>query len=327
MASINRRQTLQLGLGALPALAATPALAQAPWPARSVHILLPFGAGGAVDTVCRLLFAKATERLKQTFIIENRTGGHTMVAASATLQQPKDGYWFYATGAQFLINPVLMKDLPFDFATAFQPVARVAIFPQMLAVRADFPAKNMAEFVAHAKANPGKVSWGTPPAAGMAHMAGALLQSKLDIKLNHIPYRLATEAVRDVGGGQIDCVIMTTSTIQPALQGNKARILALTGPKRLESMPDIPTIAETVIPGYSTDDWFGLFAQRGVPAEIGNQLRAALVEAAREPDVVAKLAPLGIVLPIEETATFDKFLGDQRIILTQLIKETGIKLE
>lgn len=327
MTRITRRTALHLGLAAPALLATSAARAQSAWPAKSVHIVLPFGAGGAADTVCRVIFAKVAEKLKQSFVIENKTGGNTMVASSAALQLPKDGYAFLVNAAQFLINPVLMKDLPFEFATAFTPVTRIAAFPQVVAVRSDFPAQTIAEYIAHAKANPGKVSFGTPPAAGMAHMAGAFIQSKLGIKLTHAPYRLATEAVRDVSGGQIDSVILTTSTIQPALQSAKARVLAVTSSRRSPAVPEAPTLAETVLPGFDMDDWVGLFAATGVPAEIVQQMQAAIADAAKEPDVVARLSPLGTVIVADRSEAFAKFLVDQRGVLTALIKETGIKLE
>src|SRR5262245_36379284 len=133
MRLVSRRDTLKMGLAAPLALQAGGAWAQAAWPTKPVHIILPFGAGGAVDTVCRMVFAKVSEKLKQSFVIENRTGGNTMVASSAALQMPKDGYAFLANAAQVLINPILMKDLPFDFATAYTPVTRLAAFPQVLA--------------------------------------------------------------------------------------------------------------------------------------------------------------------------------------------------
>lgn len=326
MTAISRRRTLQYGLAA-PFVLTSASSAQAPWPTKSVHIVLPFGAGGAADTVCRVIFAKVSEKLKQSFVIENKTGGNTMVASSAALQMPRDGYAFLVNAAQFLINPVLMKDLPFDFAASFVPVTRLAAFPQVVAVRNEFPAKTIAEFVAHAKANPGRVTFGTPPAAGMAHMAGAFIQNKLGVRLTHAPYRLATEAVRDVGGGQINSVILTTSTIQPALQGNKARVLAVTSAKRTPALPDAPTLNETVLPGFDMDDWVGVFAAKGVPETIIAALQAAIADAAKEPDVIARLSPLGTVLLASPTAEFAKFLGEQREILTQLIREAGIKLE
>lgn len=327
MSTISRRGALQLGLG-MPFVAGLDgASAQGGWPSKSVHIVLPFGAGGAADTVCRVVFAKVAEKLKQSFVIENKTGGNTMVASSTAQQLPKDGYSFLVNSSQYLINPVLMKNLPFDFAATFGPVTRLAAFPQVVAVRSDFPAKDIGEFIADVKANPGKVSFGTPPAAGMAHMAGAYIQNTLGIKLNHAPYRLATEAVRDVGGGQIDMVILTTSTIQPALQGNKVRILAVTSAKRVATMPDVPTLGETVLPGFNMDDWVGLFAQTGVPEPTIRQLQEAIAGASREPDVIARLAPLGTVLLAEPTPVFAKFLNDQRQILTRLIKDTGISLE
>ncbi len=327
MSLFSRRKALQLAAAAPALLASRVTQAQGPWPAKAVHIMLPFGAGGAADTVCRVVFAKVADKLKQPFVIENKTGGNTMVASSAAQQMPKDGYSFLVNSSQFLINPVLMKNMPFDFAAAFGPVTRLAAFPQVVAVRSDFPAKDIAEFVAHAKANPGKVSFGTPPAAGMAHMAGAHIQNKLGFKLNHAPYRLATEAVRDVGGGQIDLVILTTSTIQPALQANKVRILAVTSAKRVPTMPDVPTLAETVLPGFDMDDWVGLFAQTGVPVEIIKQMQVAVADASKDPDVIARLAPLGTNLVAEPTEVFAAFLDAQRALLTQLIKDTGITLE
>lgn len=327
MTRISRRRALQLSLGAPALLGPRAAYSQGAWPTKQVHIVLPFGAGGAADTVCRVVFAKVAEKLKQPFVIENKTGGNTMVASSAAQQMPKDGYSFLVNSSQYLINPVLMKNMPFDFAATFGPVTRLAAFPQVVAVRSDFPAKDIGEFIAYAKANPGKVSFGTPPAAGMAHMAGAHIQNKLGIKLNHAPYRLATEAVRDVAGGQIDVVILTTSTIQPALQSNKARILAVTSAKRVLTMPDVPTLTETALPGFDMDDWVGLFAQTGVPADIIKQMQAAVADASREPDVIARLAPLGTNVLAEPTEIFAKFLNDQRLLLTQLIKDTGITLE
>jgi len=327
MLRIDRRRALQLGLAAPLAMNSTVARAQASWPAKPVHIVLPFGAGGAADTVCRVIFAKVSEKLKQSFVIENKTGGNTMVASSAALQMPKDGYAFLVNSSQFIVNPVLMKDMPFDFATSFVPVTRLAAFPQVVAVRSDFPAKDINEYLAYAKANPGKLSFGTPPAGGMAHMAGAYIQNKLGVRLLHSPYRLATEAVRDVSGGQIDSVILTTSTIQPALQAEKARVLAITSANRIPTMPNVPTLAETVLPGMDMDDWVGLFAAKGVPDAIVAQMQAAIADAAAEPDVVARLAPLGTIVLASPTPVFAKFLDDQREVLTKLIREAGIKLE
>lgn len=327
MNPISRRGALQLGMGAPFLLGTKGAAAQAAWPAKPVHIVLPFGAGGAADTVCRIVFGKVAEKLKQSFVIENKTGGNTMVASSAALQMPKDGYSFLVNAAQFIINPILMKDLPFDFATSYVPVTRIAAFPQVVAVRSDFPAKTIQEYIAHAKANPGKVNFGTPPAAGMAHMAGAYIQSKLGIRLTHAPYRLATEAVRDLSGSQIDSVILTTSTIQPALQANKARVLAVTSARRSPAVPDAPTLAETILPGFNMDDWVGLFAQKGVPDEIIKQMGDAVGDAAKDPAVLARLAPLGTLVLAEPRDVFSKFIDDQRRLLTELIKDTGIKLE
>jgi tripartite-type tricarboxylate transporter receptor subunit TctC len=327
MKKTTRRQALKIGLAAPFVLQTGATWAQQPWPSRPIHLIVPFGAGGAVDTVCRLLGAKISEKLKQNIIIENKTGGNTMVASSAALQMPKDGYAFLVTAAQYLINPILMTNLPLDFATDFTPVVRIAAFPQVIAVRSDFPAQTIAEYISHAKANPGKVSYGTPPAAGMAHMAGALIQSKTGIKLNHAPYRLATEAVRDVAGGNIDSVLLTTSTIQPALQSQKARVLAVTSAERVSILPDAPTISETIIPGFQMDDWFGMFAETGVPDSIQQRMQDVVIEVSKDPAVIERLRPLGSVVLAHPKPQFQKFLDEQRTVLAHLIMETGIKLD
>lgn len=323
----SRRDVLKTALAA-PLVIRTSALqSQETWPNRTVHIMVPFGAGGAADTVCRVVFAKVSEQLKQSVVIENRTGGNTVVASSAALQAPKDGYTFLINAAQFLINPVLMKDLPFDFRASFGPVTRMAAFPQVVAVRKDFPAATIEDYIAYAKANPGKVSYGTPPAAGMAHMAGALIQNRTGIRLVHAPYRLATEAVRDLSGGNLDMVILTTSTIQPALQGNTARVLAITSAKRTPALPDVPTLAERVLPGFDMDDWTGLFAATGVPEPIMQQMQNAVAQASKDPAVIARLAPLGTNILGDPTESFAKFLDEQRDVLTRLIADANIKLE
>lgn len=323
----SRRDVLKAALAAPLLLRAGATHSQEAWPNRPVHIIVPYGAGGAADTVCRVVFAKASEQLKQSFVIENRTGGNTVVGSSAALQAPKDGYTFLINSSQVIVNPVLMKDLPFDFRTSFVPVTRMAAYPQVVAVRKDFPAATIEEYLAHAKANPGKVTFGTPPAAGMGHMAGALIQNRTGVRLVHAPYRLATEAVRDVSGGHLDSVILTTSTIQPALQGNTVRVLAITSAKRSPALPDVPTLAERVLPGFDMDDWTGVFAATGVPPPIIQQMQSAVAQASRDPAVVARLSPLGTNILGDSTDAFASFLDAQRDVLTRLIADANIKLE
>jgi tripartite-type tricarboxylate transporter receptor subunit TctC len=334
MSRIDRRAALGLApaAAALAALAAARADAQpaqpeaGAWPTRPVRIIVAFGPGGAADTATRAFGARMSETLRQQIVVENRTGGNSVIAGSATLQSPRDGYTFLIDAAQQLTNPLLVSDLPFDYRTAFVPVSQFVYFPQVIAVRRDFPAATIEEFVAYARANPGRVTYGTPPAAGMAHMAGEVLMRDLDFRMTHAPYRAATDAARDVGSGNLDAVLLTTSTIRPIAQAGRARVLAVTSARRSAAYPDAPAIAERLLPGFEMNDWMGLFAATGVPAPIVARMGAAAADAARDTGVRARLEPLGAELVGSTPDEFAAFLTRQREVLARVIREANIRL-
>ena len=319
---VKRRRVLFLGLATL--FAARTTYAQADWPSRSLHIIVPFSAGGAGDTSARAVGAQLAEILGQNVIIENRTGGNAVVAASAVLQSPKDGYTFILDAANQLTNRLLIKDLPFDYRTSFIPITMAVRAPQVLAVRQDFPAKNIVEFLDYVRAHPGTVSCGTPPTGAMGHLALALLQQRAGIRLIHTPYRGGADAARDIMGGQIDSAIITTSTARgPSLAG-KIRMLAVTSTARSAAYPDVPTFAERGFSGYDMDDWFGLFAAAGTPPAIVPRMQAAVAQASRNPRLIASMASLGTV-PIANTPEeFTAWLAQQREILEKLIRDANI---
>ena len=328
MAGTTRRDILGLGLGTLvlsrTGQAQTPAAPD--WPTRPVRFLIPFPPGGGGDTVARAVAAKASELLGQPVVVENRTGGNAVVAATAVLQPPNDGYTYLWDGNNQVSNALLIKNLQFDYRTAFVPIAMTARFPQVLAVRVDFPAKNFEGFLEYVRANPGKVSVGTPPSGGMGHLALELLQRRAGIRLIHAPYRGGPDAVRDVMGGQIDAVLLTTSTIRPPLQAGKVRLMALTSAQRSPVYPDVPTIAESGFPGYDMDDWNGLFGPAGMPAAIVPRLHAAVGQACRDPELVAKMGPLGTVLVSPSREEFGTWLARQREVVGEVIREANITL-
>ena len=218
-----------------------------------------------------------------------------------------------------------MKDLNIDYQKAFVPVMLTARFPQVIAVRQDFPAQTFDDFVKYCKANPNKVSCGTPPAGGAGHLALALLQRLGDFTVVHTPYKGGPDATRDLMGGQIDSVFLTTSTIRPALQGNKARVIAVSSAQRVAMFPDVPTIAERY-PGYDMDDWNGLFAPAGTPPAIIARMNAAVTQALKDPAIVEKLAPTGTVLAPTTTAEFVVWLAKQRETMERTIKDANIVL-
>ena len=323
MATISRRTALALGVAA--PFIARGAAAQDAWPNRPIRLVIPFTAGGGGDSALRPLAAKMSEILGQNIVVENRTGGNAVIAANAVLQA-RDGYTFLVDAANQVTNPLLLRDLPFDYRTAFVPVTQTARFPQVLALKTDFPARTVQEFIEHAKANPGRVSVGTPPAAGAGHLALALLEQRADIRLLHAPYRGGADAARDIMGGSIDSMILTSSTARPPIETGRARPIALTGAERLATLPGVPTLAEAGFPGFDMDDWNGLFAPAGTPATVVARLQSAVAEACRDPGVLARMAPLGTVLVGQSTPDFATWLDNQREVVTRVIREANITL-
>ncbi len=302
------------------------ARAQGEWPQRPVRWVVAFAAGGAADTAARSAAARAQEIIGQSIVIENRTGGNAVIAAQAVLQSPPDGYSFLVDAANQLTNPLLMRDLGFDYRTAFAPVTQIASFPQVIAVKRDFPARTIAEFIALAKAAPNTISYGTPPAAGMAHLAGELFQRLAGIRLVHAPYRGGADAARDIAAGVLDAVLITTSSIRPPVQAGLARILAVTSPQRTAAFPDVPTLAESGFPGYDMNDWNGLFAATAVPQPIVLKMAAAVAEACRDPATRARMDPLGAEMVGSTPEGFANWLEAQRPIVARVVREAGITL-
>ena len=316
----------------LGAALATPFLArhgwaQAKWPNGPLRWVVAYAAGGAADTVARNVGARVSDIIGQQVIIDNRTGGNSLVAETAVMQAPRDGMTFLIDAANQITNEFLIKDIPFNYEKTWIPVTRLADFPQVLAVKADFPAKTLKEYIDAAKAKPGTIGVGTPPAAGMAHMASEQLQKLAGIKLIHAPFRGGADAARDIGAGAIDSVIITTSSIRPPLVAGRCRILAVTSVQRTQTFPDAPTIAESGFPGFDMNDWNGLFAATGVPMEIVTRMREICAEAIKDAKVKERLDPSGAILIADTPTDFKKWLDGQRTLLGKLIKDANIKLE
>lgn len=324
MTRLLRRGVLAAGLAA-PFLARH-GFAQGDWPKGPVRWIVAFAAGGAADTVARNVGARISEIIGQQVIVDNRTGGNSLVAANAVLQAPRDGQTFLIDAANQLTNPLLIKDLPFDYEKTWLPVTKLSDFPQVVAVKQELAAKTLQEYVAAAKAKPGTISYGTPPAAGMGHMAGEELQRRADIKLIHAPYRGGADAARDIGAAAIDSVIITTNSIRPPLAAGRVRILAVTSLKRVAIFPDVPTVAEAGYPDYDMIDWNGLFAATGTPPELIARMQAVSAEAIKDAKVKERLDAAGAVLTPNTPAEFKAWLEEQRTLLGKLITAGNIKL-
>jgi tripartite-type tricarboxylate transporter receptor subunit TctC len=325
MSKATRRSLLGAALSA-PFLARH-GWAQAKWPNGPLRWVVAYAAGGAADTVARNVGARVSEIINQQIIIDNRTGGNSVVAETAVMQAPRDGMTFLIDAANQVTNQYLIKDIPFDYEKTWIPVTRLSDFPQVLAVKSEFEAKTLKDYIDMAKAKPGVIGFGTPPAAGMAHMAGEQLQKLAGIKLIHAPYRGGADAARDIGAGAIDSVIITTSSIRPPLVSGRCRVLAVTSEKRVATLPDVPTIAESGFPGFDMNDWNGLFAATGVPTEIVNRMQEICAEAIKDAKVKERLDPSGAILVADTPADFKKWLDGQRKLLGKLIVDANIKLQ
>jgi tripartite-type tricarboxylate transporter receptor subunit TctC len=315
-AMLPRRSALLLPALALPGLARAQA--------RPVRLLVGFAPGGAADTVARLIAPRLGENLGTTIVVENRAGASGTIAAAAVAQSAPDGTTLLFTTLSHATNPFLLTGLPFDYATAFVPISQVVLWPQLLAVKTGFPARDFASFLAHARATP--VTHGTPGNATAQHLAAELLAMRTGAKLEHVPYRGGADAARDLAAGVVDAAFMTTSTALPVLQAGRAQVLAVCTPERLAAYPDAPTIAEAGVPGYALSDWCAMFAPSGTPDATLRRIHAGIVFALEQPEVRRRLDDLSSPPLGSSPAAFAAFLREEGPRLGEVIRAAGIRL-
>lgn len=287
------RRSLIAG-AALAPLAARRAFAQAPgaYPSRPVRIIVAWAPGGAVDTVARRLAQKLSDQLGQPFVVENKAGATGTIGAAEAARAAPDGHTLLALDNTYAMLPFLLNRLPFDHAAAFAPVSVSAFSPVLLAVGSRTPYRTLAELIAAARREPEKITYGTGGIGSAPHFATEAFQQAAGIKLYHVPYRGAGEAVTAVVSGQVDLVMISLGSALGSIQGGLLRPLAISGEHRIATMPELPTFAEAGMPGFGVVNWSGLAAPRGTPAAIIERLRAEMARALATPDMQAFLASL-----------------------------------
>jgi tripartite-type tricarboxylate transporter receptor subunit TctC len=321
---IHRRKLLRLA-GATAALPMISRIARADnYPSRTVKIMVGYSAGGGVDISARLFGQWLSERLRQQFIVENRTGAATNIATEAVVRSPPDGYTLLLVNAANAINATYYEHLNFNFLRDIAPVAGIGRFPYFMAVNPKFPARNVAEFVAYAKANPGKVNMGMAGAGGPDHASGELLQLLTGIKMTNVPYRGTAPAITDLISGQVDMVFCTVPAAIQYVQSGKLRALAVTGATRYAKMPDVPTVGETV-KGFESAQWYGVGAPAGTPAPIINVLNKEIRAGLADAKIKDRLDSLGGIPMTTSPAEFGKFLADETEKMAKVIKAAGVK--
>ena len=321
---LPRRRFLHFAAGAAGA-AALPSVARAEsYPSRPVRMLVGSTPGASPDVIARLIGQWLAERLGQPFVVENRPAGGGNLAAEPVVRAPPDGYMLLVFSASNAIDTTLLDTLNFDLARDIAPVAGLIDLPMLLSVNPSFPAKTLPEFIAYAKANPGKVNIGTPPVGSPQYVSGALLEMMTDTKIAVIPYRGGPGAVTDAISGQIQGVIGTVLLVLSQVRAGSLRPLAITSKTRSELLPDVPAMAE-VLPGYEASQWIGIGAPKNTPASVIDKLNGEINAALADPALKAKVTALGgMVLP-GSAGEFGKFVADETAKWAKVVKFSGAR--
>jgi tripartite-type tricarboxylate transporter receptor subunit TctC len=324
--TLRRRRFLQISAAGM-ALPTLPRLARAEtYPSRTVRIIVATSAGGTTDIVARLLGQWLADKLGQSFIVENRTGGGNNIGTEAAARSPADGYTLFMANTVNAINTTLYKNLNYNFTTDLVPVAIVMRSPVIMQVHPSVPAKTVPEFIAYAKANPGKVNMGSGGVGATGHMAGELFQLMAGIKLVHVPYRGESLALTDLLGGQVQVVFATAGSSIQYIKADKLRPLAVTTTERIALLPDLPTLKE-YLPGYEASSWNGLTAPKNTPPEIIEKLNREINAAMADPTVKSRIVDLGGPPIIGSPADFGKIIAEDTAKWAKVIQFSGAKAE
>jgi tripartite-type tricarboxylate transporter receptor subunit TctC len=321
---LPRRKFLRVTAGA----GALPILPRVAWgqsyPTRPVRIIVPFPAGQATDTIARLIAQSLSERLSQGFVIENRTGAGGNIGTEAAVHAPPDGYTLVQNGLSAAFNATLYPKLNFDLVRDLAPVASVGGGPYVMVINPSVPAKTIPEFIAYAKANPGKLNMGSSGNGSVSHVFGELFKMMTGIELVHVPNRGGY--ITDLLGGQTQVVFGTIASSAHLISAGKLRALAVTTAARSAVLPDVPAIGESV-PDYDGSQWYGFCAPRGTPSAIIDKLNGEINAALDDPKLKARLADLGVdPMPLTPDG-FGKFMADEIEKWAKVIRTAKLKVE
>jgi tripartite-type tricarboxylate transporter receptor subunit TctC len=297
--------------GALLVGLVAPAYAQE-WPQKSIRIIVAFGPGGGSDIVTRIIGQSLQEKFGQPVVVENKPGAGGTLGNEIVARADKDGYTIGIMTAGQIIAAVMNKSLRYDTLTAFDPIAQVATAGLLMSTRPDFPANDVKELVALAKASPGKLSFGTAGFGATQHLAAEMFKQVAGVNMLHVPYRTSPETVTAVLGKQVDVIIDTVSAVLGQVQSGQIKALAVTGKDRFPAVPNVPAAIESgVLPGYDVTTWYGFFAPRGTPPAVIAKLNKAMNEIIAEPAVRERLTKAGVVVKGSTPEAFGAFMADE----------------
>ena len=308
------------------ACAAGNALAQS-YPAGPVRMIVPFPAGGGVDSAGRILATRLTESYGKSFVIENRGGANGNIGTEVAAKSPKDGYTLLFTGAGFVTNPSLYAKVPYDAVKDFEPISLMALGPNVLVVHPSLPVKSVKELIALAKAKPGQIGFAGSGSGSTPHLAGELFNTMAGVTMVHIPYRGSGPAMIGVLGGETPVMFLPAINAGPHVKTGRLRAIAVTSTSRLPAMPELPTVAEAGLGGYESSQWYGLLAPAGTPEEILNPLNAHVVKIMQAADMKSRLTEDGLV-PIGGTREqFAAHIKTEIAKWAKVIKQSGARID
>jgi tripartite-type tricarboxylate transporter receptor subunit TctC len=323
---IPRRRLLHLAAGAalLPAFSKL-ANAQT-FPARPIRLVIGYTPGGSADLTARLMGQWLSERLGQSFVVENRPGGGTNIANEAVVRAPPDGYTLLLAAPANAINATLYDKLNFNFLRDIEPVAGIIRFPNVVVVNPSVPVKTIPELIAYAKANPGKLNMASSGNGSTIHMSGELFKMLTGTDMVHVPYRGGAPALTDLIAGQVHVMFDNIPTCAEHVKSGKLRGLAVTSTTRSEVLPDLPTVAD-YLPGYEASAWYGIVAPKSTPAEITSRLNKEINAVLADPAAKTRFAELGAILLPGSDADFGKLLADETEKWAKVVKFSGARVD
>ena len=295
------------------------------WPQRPIRLIIPFGPGGGSDVIGRIIAQSLQEKLGQPVIVDNRPGAGGTLGNEAVARAESDGYTLGIMTAGQIIAAVMNKSLRYDTRTAFEPISQVATAGLIIVTRPDFPADNVKELVAAAKANPGKITFGSPSFAATQHFTGELFKQIAGIDMLHVPFRTSPEAIAAILGRQVDVLFETITAVLGQVRSGQIKALAITGKDRFPAVPQVPAAIESgVLPDFDVTTWYGFFAPRGTPTTIISKLNRTLNEVLTHADVKQRLTTAGVVVQGSTAAAFGKYMENEFLRWNAVRERAGI---
>ncbi len=313
--------------GALSAVAPSVAQTTGVYPNQSIRMVVPYPPGGPTDITARVVAAEMSKTLGQSVVIDNRPGASGMIGSEMVTKAASDGYTLLANASIHVINPSVYPDMRFDAIKDFAPITQLAQVPLVLVVPANSPIKSVKDLVEYAKANPGKVNFGSAGSASAQHLAGESFKIAAGIQMQHIPYKGSAPALTDLAGGQLQLMFDSMPSATPMINSGKLRAIAVTTATRAKARPDLPTIAESGFPGFDISTWYAYWAPKGTPADIVEKLSAAAAQALKNPEVIAKYEAMGAE-PVGSTPKqFAAYVESEAKKWNDIVKKSGAKLD